>query len=88
MNTTKAETHINTVVAVTSEGILPPCGRCRETMTQIDLRNLDCTVIISEEEDVRLGDLLPDHWTTRNEDRQADRSLSPLCQEPRGAGLR
>lgn len=65
---TNRETHIDTVVAVTFDGILPPCGRCRETMAQIDVRNLDCTVIVSEEEDVRLRDLLPNHRMTREED--------------------
>ncbi len=67
---TNRETQIDTVVAVTFDGILPPCGRCRETMAQIDPRNLDCTVIISEDEDVRLRDLLPSHWMTRKKDRQ------------------
>ncbi len=59
---TNHETQIDTVVAVTSDRILPPCGRCRETMVQIDRRNLGCTVILSEDEDVRLRDLLPNHW--------------------------
>jgi cytidine deaminase len=67
---TNRETQIDTVVAVTSDGILPPCGRCRETMVQIDSRNLDCTVIIGEDEDVRLRDLLPSHWRTCKKDRQ------------------
>lgn len=53
------ETQIDTVVAVTFDRILPPCGRCRETMAQIDPRNIDCTVILSKTEDVRLRDLLP-----------------------------
>jgi cytidine deaminase len=61
---TNRETQIDTVVAVTSDRIVPPCGRCRETMVQIDRRNFDCTVIVSEEEDVRLRDLLPNHWMT------------------------
>ena len=56
---TRRETQIDTQVAVTSEGVIPPCGRCRETMLQIDPRNIDCTVIVSESEDVRLRDLLP-----------------------------
>lgn len=55
------ETQIEAVVAVTFDRILPPCGRCRETMAQVDPRNLDCIVIVSETEDVRLRDLLPRH---------------------------
>ena len=59
---TQRETQIDTVVAVRSDGILPPCGRCRETMAQIDIRNLDCKVIIAQDQHVPLRDLLPNHW--------------------------
>lgn len=56
------ETQIDTVVAVSGQRILPPCGRCRETMAQIDIRNLDCKVIVADDEDVFLRELLPKHW--------------------------
>ena len=56
------ETWIDTVVAVSGSGILPPCGRCRETMAQIDERNMDCRVIIAEDKEVTLRELLPHHW--------------------------
>jgi cytidine deaminase len=56
------ETHIVAVVAVSKYGILAPCGRCRETMVQIDKRNLDCSVIIGENQAVTLRQLLPNHW--------------------------
>ena len=59
---THRETQIETVVAVGDEGIMPPCGRCRETMAQIDVRNLDCKVIVAEGREVFLRELLPDHW--------------------------
>jgi cytidine deaminase len=58
---THRETQIDTIVAVTFDGILPPCGRCRETMAQVDPRNLDCRVIVGETEDVSLRELLPRH---------------------------
>ena len=58
------ETRIDMIVAVTFDRILAPCGRCRETMAQVDPRNLDCTVILSESEDVKLRDLLPQHRLT------------------------
>jgi len=64
---THRETQIDTVVAVTQDRILPPCGRCRETMAQIDVRNLDCKVVIGEDREVLLRDLLPNHWLTRDE---------------------
>src|SRR5271157_4514556 len=31
------ETHITSIVAVSKDRILPPCGRCREMMVQIDV---------------------------------------------------
>ncbi len=65
---TQRETQIDTVVAVTWDRILPPCGRCRETMAQIDARNLDCTVIIGEDQAVPLRDLLPHHWLAQDGD--------------------
>jgi cytidine deaminase len=65
---TQRETQIDTVVAVTWDRILPPCGRCRETMAQIDARNLDSTVIIGEGQAVPLRDLLPHHWLAEEDD--------------------
>lgn len=62
---THRETQIDIVVAVTSDGILSPCGRCRETMAQIDERNLECKVIIGQDREVLLRDLLPNHWLTQ-----------------------
>jgi len=56
------ETQIAAVVAVSGDRILPPCGRCRETMAQVDVRNLDCRVIVAEDADVSLRELLPRHW--------------------------
>jgi cytidine deaminase len=64
---THRETQIHTVVAVTSDRILSPCGRCRETMAQIDERNLDCKVVIGEDREVLLRELLPHHWMTQAE---------------------
>ena len=43
------ETRISKIVATTAEGtILPPCGRCRELLYQIDQANLDTAVIVAE----------------------------------------
>jgi cytidine deaminase len=56
------ETWITDVVAVTDEGILPPCGRCREMILQLDRRNFDCRVILGEDKATTLRQLLPNHW--------------------------
>ena len=53
-------TQIKAVVALTHDGkVLPPCGRCRELMNQIDRRNLGAEVLIADGKSVRLRDLLP-----------------------------
>lgn len=55
------ESHVRTVVAVNSAGeILPPCGRCRELLWQLDNRNRETQVILSPERSVSLSQLLPE----------------------------
>jgi cytidine deaminase len=58
---TAGESSIARIVAVWGNGtVLPPCGRCREFMYQIDSTNLANTVVIlGEEKTVKLKDLLP-----------------------------
>ena len=56
------ETRIESVVAVTADGVLPPCGRCRELMAQVDPRNFDARVGLPGGRSASLRDLLPDHW--------------------------
>ena len=41
--------------------VLPPCGRCRELIRQIDTANLDTEVILGEGRRQRLRELLPEH---------------------------
>ncbi len=58
---TAGETSIAKIVAVWGQGmVLPPCGRCRELMYEIDPANLECTeVILGENSTVKLKELLP-----------------------------
>jgi cytidine deaminase len=56
------ETQIAEIVAVSKFGVIPPCGRCRETMMQVDFRNLETNVIVGEGEAVKLKELLPKPW--------------------------
>ncbi len=38
---------------------LPPCGRCREFIKQIDPNNLDTEILFGQENNIKLRDLLP-----------------------------
>jgi cytidine deaminase len=54
------ESAIQMIVAVNNEGvILPPCGRCRELLCQVDERNASTWIVLGDEEKVMLCDLLP-----------------------------
>ncbi|WP_425825603.1 cytidine deaminase family protein [Streptomyces fractus] len=63
---TAREYRIEKVVAVwrSPEGVLhvlPPCGRCREFMRQVDPANLDTQVVLGRDRVVPLRELLPAH---------------------------
>jgi len=60
---TGGEYKIKKIVAVLEDGkVLPPCGRCREFMYQIDGDNLEADVIIGDNKVVKLRELLPHTW--------------------------
>jgi cytidine deaminase len=61
---TDGEHGIRKIVAVAADGrILPPCGRCREFMRQVDRDNMDRTeVLLGSDKVVKLRDLLPHAW--------------------------
>jgi cytidine deaminase len=60
---TQGESRVEKLVAISSDGkFLPPCGRCRELLFQIDWANLDADVILGPERTVRLRELLPERW--------------------------
>ena len=57
------ETKIRRIVAATTKGnVLPPCGRCREMLYQIDESNLDTEIIIGDKDKQLLRHLLPKNW--------------------------
>lgn len=58
---TAGESSIAKIVAVWGEGtVLPPCGRCREFIYQIDKTNLNLTIVVlGEDQAVFLKELLP-----------------------------
>jgi cytidine deaminase len=59
------ETQIEMIVAVSTESIRPPCGRCRELLFQVDTKNIHTKVYLSEEEYLTLDELLPHRWKPR-----------------------
>ena len=48
--------------------VLPPCGRCREFMRQVDPANLDAQVLLGGGRSALLRDLLPEHGWPDPED--------------------
>jgi cytidine deaminase len=57
------ESKIIMVVAVTDKKeIIPPCGRCRELLAQVNEDNMKAKVIISQNKTVTLRNLLPYYW--------------------------
>jgi len=54
----RRETVIKKIVAVKKNNILPPCGRCRELMFQVSLRNLECEIVLPDGS-AKLKELLP-----------------------------
>ncbi len=59
---TAGESRIMAIVAVDRDGtIMPPCGRCRELVVQVDEGNTDTRVILAGGAKAMQA-LLPDHW--------------------------
>lgn len=61
---TAGEYRIAKIVAVwrSDEGVVyvvPPCGRCREFIRQVDPDNLDTEVVLGRDRTAKLRDLLP-----------------------------
>jgi cytidine deaminase len=60
---TAGETRIRKLVAISADGkFLPPCGRCRELLYQIDRGNLETEIILEPGQPTRLAELLPHRW--------------------------
>lgn len=63
---TAGEYRIARIVAVWRDGdsvlhVVPPCGRCREFIRQVDDANLDTQVVLARDRSARLRELLPLH---------------------------
>lgn len=57
---TAGESQVTMMIAVGSDGrIMPPCGRCREFISQLHDDNLQAQVMVSPDRVVTLQALLP-----------------------------
>jgi len=60
---TAGESRILKVVAVHWDGeVLPPCGRCREFIAQLDAGNMDAEVMVGNDRVMTVRELLPHYW--------------------------
>jgi cytidine deaminase len=60
---TAGENRVIKMIAVGTNGeILPPCGRCREFISDLHSKNLNTEVMVSEGVILTLGELLPHDW--------------------------
>lgn len=60
---TAGESRVVKMIAVGWDGrIMPPCGRCREFISQLNSENLNTEVMVGEGEIVTIRDLLPYDW--------------------------
>lgn len=60
---TAGESRVTKMVAVGWDGrVMPPCGRCREFISQLDDGNRDARVMVAEGTVVTLRELLPHDW--------------------------
>ncbi|WP_103107532.1 cytidine deaminase family protein [Brevibacillus reuszeri] len=60
---TQGENRVVKMIAVGSNGnIMPPCGRCREFISQLNDENLSAEVMVDDGVIVTLKELLPHDW--------------------------
>ena len=60
---TAGESQVVRLVAVNWDGkVMPPCGRCREFISQLHSANSGAEVLVAEGCTVSLGELLPHDW--------------------------
>jgi len=56
------ETEVECIVAISDSRILPPCGRCRELLMQINAKNKSTMVILGDDKYLMLNEMLPHYW--------------------------
>jgi cytidine deaminase len=64
---TAGESKILKIVAVGEDGIVPPCGRCREFICQVHDDNINAEVMVAENRVINMKELLPFRWHKAND---------------------
>ncbi|MEW6710911.1 MAG: cytidine deaminase, partial [Candidatus Riflebacteria bacterium] len=60
---TAGENQVIRMVAVNWQGdVYPPCGRCREFISQLHPMNLEAEIMVEPGKSVKLRELLPHNW--------------------------
>jgi cytidine deaminase len=60
---TQGESRIVKIVALSGDAkVLPPCGRCRELMYQVNENNLEAEILLGSGRRTTLSQLLPERW--------------------------
>ena len=60
---TAGESHVVKMVAINKRGnVLPPCGRCREFISQLNDKNIEADVLINRKKSMKLKELRPYDW--------------------------
>jgi cytidine deaminase len=68
---TAGENRVVKMVAVGWDGlVMPPCGRCREFISQLHDENLNAEVLVAHDTVVILRDLLPYDWRTSEKEKR------------------
>ena len=57
------ESEIKEIIAVNESGeVMPPCGRCRELILQINIRNKNTLVYLPGDKQKKMEELMPEIW--------------------------
>ncbi|TLD68201.1 cytidine deaminase [Phragmitibacter flavus] len=75
------ETQIEMIVAVKNQTIIPPCGRCRELLLQVDARNIDSRILLDGGQSMTLSEMLPHPWLTMRPRNRTPAQPLPLAPE-------
>lgn len=60
------ESRIIKLVSASDDGVVVPCGRCREFIRQVNMDNINTKVLINDNEVKTIEELLPYTWSMKD----------------------